>query len=282
MDKRECHTKINRSVVFLFVVIVTTSFAQSSQTESLNKHYLKTNISDTKTILTSPLCWKKSNWLKVSLIVGITAGLYLRDQKIKNWVQENRNDTSNRVSRFARPFGDGKYTLPPLFMFYLYGYFFRNDRAQRTAMLSLESFVVSGIFTSFIKFAGHRHRPSTGDPSNTWDGPSISISNLSFPSGHSCSAFAIAVVIASEYRDIVFVPPLAYGVATLTALSRVNDNAHWTSDVFFGSVIGYFTGKAILNLNSKGNKNFSLLPVIAHRYAGLLLKYELSFGKNGS
>jgi membrane-associated phospholipid phosphatase len=43
---------------------------------------------------------------------------------------------------------------------------------------------------------------------------------------------------------------LAYGIATLTALSRVNDNAHWASDVFFGAIIGYFTAKAIMALNN--------------------------------
>jgi len=44
---------------------------------------------------------------------------------------------------------------------------------------------------------------------------------------------------------------LAYGIATLTALSRVNDNAHWASDIFFGAVIGYFTAKAIIAQNNK-------------------------------
>ncbi len=272
-------TKINWSVVFLFVVIqaANLSFAQSSETKPLNKNYWKGYISDTKNILASPLHWKRSYWVKTSLILGITAGLYIRDQKIQNWVQRNRNDTSNKISRFTKPFGDGKYTLPPLFMFYFYGYFFEDDRARRTAMLSLESFVISGVFTSFIKFAGHRHRPNTGDPSNRWDGPNFSVSNLSFPSGHSCSAFAIAVVIASEYRNKIFVPALSYSIATLTALSRVNDNAHWASDVFFGSVIGYFTGRAIVSLNAnKGDEKLTVFPVIDDGYAGLLLRYKFS------
>jgi len=215
----------------------------------LNRDYFKGYFLDTKSILTLS-SWERKDWIKVGLITGITAGLYHFDSKIQEWVQENRNNTSDKIANFAKPFGDGKYTLPPLCVFYFYGHFFEDKKAKRVSLLSLESFVVSGIFTQGIKFTGHRHRPSTGDSYNTWDGPSFSKSNLSFPSGHSSSAFSIASVIATEY-DNRFIPPLAYGIATLTALSRVNDNAHWPSDVFFGSCLGYFTAKGIVALHKK-------------------------------
>ncbi len=221
----------------------------------LNRDYFEGYISDIKSILISPSHWQRSDWIKTSLIVRITAGLYTQDQKIQNWVQENRSSVSDRVSEFAKPFGDGRYTLPGLGALYLYGHLFEDEKAQRSALLSLKSFVISGLFVQALKFTGHRHRPSSADPYNTWDGPSFSISNLSFPSGHSSSAFAIATVIASEYGDKAFVPPLVYGIATLTALSRVNDNVHWASDVFFGAVIGYFTAKAIIALNNNKINN---------------------------
>lgn len=216
----------------------------------LNRDYFEGYISDIKSILISPSHWQRSDWIKASLIVGITAGLYTQDQKIQDWAQENRSIASDKISEFAKPFGDGRYTLPGLGALYLYSHFLEDKKAQRTALLSLESFVVSGIFVQVIKFSGHRHRPSSGAPYNRWDGPNFSPSNLSFPSGHASSAFAIATVIASEYRDKAFIRPLAYGIATLTTLSRVNDNAHWASDVFFGAIVGYFTAKAIIALNN--------------------------------
>ena len=257
--------------LLLMVTIAGTSFAKSLKPElsfnspyqqtrteynyskelKLNGDYFEGYISDIKNILISPSGWERSDWIKASLITGITAGLYTQDQKIQDWVQQNRSSVSDKISEFAKPFGDGRYTLPGLGALYLYGHFFENQKAQRTALLSLESFVVSGIIVQAIKFIGHRHRPSSGNPYNAWDGPGFSTSNLSFPSGHSSSAFAIATVIASEYPDKAFVTPLAYGIATLTALSRVNDNAHWVSDVFFGAIIGYFTAKAIIAQNNK-------------------------------
>lgn len=239
--------------------------------------YLKIFASDTKSILTAPLRWDKSNWLTASLVTSVTFGLYACDQNIQDWVQKQRNSTSDDIARFAKPFGDGRYTLPSLGAFYLYGHFFEDEKAQRTALMGLESFVFSGIFTQAIKYSGHRHRPSSDDSYSTWDGPGLSSSNLSFPSGHSCAAFSIATVIATEYDDIVFIPPLAYSIAALTAFSRVNDNDHWTSDAFFGSAIGYFMAKAVVGLHSEKEKdrNLSVYPLIDGEYAGFLIAYRL-------
>ena len=286
-------------VIFLLVTAITdASFAQSFKLEppfdylyrtiqtkndrnkevefELNRNYLRGYISDIKNILTSQLRWRRSDWINAILIVGTTVGLYTYDQDIQNWVQKNRNSTSDKIAKFTKPFGDGKYTLPPLSLLYLYGHFFEYEKVRKVALLSLESFIISGIFTEIIKYTGHRHRPNTGEPHNTWDGPGFSTSHLSFPSGHSSSAFAIATVIASEYDDRVFIPPLVYGIAVLTALSRVNENAHWASDVFFGSAVGYFTAKAIVGLhsNEKKDRNAVIIPVINDKHTALLISYK--------
>lgn len=241
----------------------------------LGKEYLKSYILDTKTIVSSPLHWENQDWIKASLIIGMTIGLYTFDQDIHDWVQRNRNKTSDETAKVAKLFGDGRYMLPPLGLLYLYGCIAKSGKAEKTALLSLESVVVSGMFTQIIKFAGHRHRPSDGDAYNKWSGPGFSTSNLSFPSGHTQTAFAIATVVASEYEDKALIAPLAYGIATLTALSRINDNAHWSSDVFLGAAIGYFTAKKIVSLhNKKRNMKISILPVINGRISGLVISYN--------
>lgn len=245
------------------------------ETTSLNLKYFKSYILDTKNIITSPFRWEKSHWLEASLITGITAGLYAYDQEIQDWMQDNRNNTTDKIAEITKPFGNGMYTLPPLGAFYLYGYFLKDDRARKVSLLSLESFVISGIFTQAVKFLGQRHRPGSGASQNTWDGPGFSNSNLSFPSGHSSSAFAIGTVIASEYKDNLLIPPLSYGISTLTALSRVNDNAHWVSDVFLGSAIGYFTAKAIVALHRNNkNKKLTFLPISNGKKSLALMVYK--------
>ena len=84
----------------------------------------------------------------------------------------------------------------------------------------------------------------------------------------------LASVIASEYREIKLIPPLAYGIAALTALSRVNDDFHWASDVFLGSSIGYFTGKAISHFHRDEENRFAILPMAGGGYSGLSIAYR--------
>jgi len=132
--------------------------------------------------------------------------------------------------------------------------------------------------TSGMKILAERHRPNTGDAPTTWDGPHVSLKNVSFSSGHTASAFSIATVFADEYKDNAFVPPIAYGLATLTGLSRIYSNEHWASDVFFGAALGYFTSKALLWYHkedkSKKQGHLSIMPAVGKEMTGLSVKYE--------
>jgi hypothetical protein len=238
----------------------------------LNSAYLKGYLDDAKRISISPFHWQKRDWITASLTISATVGLYSLDSEIQEESQKNRNRTSNTIAGFAKHFGDGEYSLPPLGILYLYGHFKKDERAQDASLLSLESFLLSGILTQTIKTIAHRDRPSSGDPYNEWDGPGWGLSDLSFPSGHASAAFSVATVIASEYNDHAYIPPIVYGLATLTALSRINDNDHWSSDVFFGAAIGYFTARAILNAHYSGKmNNLTLYPVLNGRQVSLTI-----------
>jgi|Deesub1362A_J573_1020465.scaffolds.fasta_scaffold00171_8 membrane-associated phospholipid phosphatase len=267
-----------RALSWGIIIIVLLNCAGLAHAQSagvdLDRQYLRGFITDTGHLITSPTRWEGRDWLKAALFMGITAGLYVFDEDIQDWAQENRNSTTDTISDLARPFGEGIYTIPSLGLFYLYGHLYNDKKAKRCALLGIESFAITGLFTQAIKFTGHRHRPDSGDSSRQWDGPGLSGTDLSFPSGHSSSAFAIATVIASEYRDNTLVPFISYAMATLTALSRVNDNKHWASDVFFGAGLGYFTAKAILGLHDRENGRLSIIPVIDDEYSGLMAEFR--------
>jgi len=71
----------------------------------------------------------------------------------------------------------------------------------------------------------------------------------SFPSGHSANAFAIATVFAEAYKNRRAVPYICYGLAGLTAFSRVYDNKHHVSDILVGSTIGFLVGQTVAKRN---------------------------------
>ncbi|MGA2496661.1 MAG: phosphatase PAP2 family protein [Tepidisphaeraceae bacterium] len=109
---------------------------------------------------------------------------------------------------------------------------------------------VMGLVNDLIKWIVGRHRPFTFrlhdiDRAIPWNiipfrlGTPLAklTSNLAFPSGHAATSFATATALAillPRWRWVF------YGLATLTAIERVAENAHWASDVVGGAVLSCF------------------------------------------
>jgi membrane-associated phospholipid phosphatase len=206
---------------------------------------------DTKHVLTSPFRWSQQSLVTFAFLSAGTCGLMLADRDLQDWVQEHRNSTTDGISGWT-----DRYTKRTTGLtvggLYLGGTIFRNEKAKETALLCLESVALAEGITKVIKHVVGRTRPFGNkgtfhfDPLE-FDPPS---SSLSFPSGHATTAFALSSVIVEQYRNI----PLAfvlYGWATVVALARVNNNAHFLSDVFWGGVIGVSVARTIVKFNKK-------------------------------
>lgn len=104
---------------------------------------------------------------------------------------------------------------------------------------------LAGAMTSvngLIKWIVGRRRPVTGllptefDPFiGGFEGLFGGVSDLSFPSGHACLAFATATALALLFPRAKWI---FYAVAALTAAERVFENAHWLSDAVAGAALG--------------------------------------------
>ena len=236
----------------------------------LGGNYFKNIFTDAVYVASSPSRWEKSDWVNAYVGAVFTGVFFALDDEIKEEFQDGRNTTTDDLSDIFERFGNGAFTIPALAGLYLYGRLGEDDKMERTALLATESFLVSGLFSTILKVSAGRHRPSKDNSADTFDGPSIS--NKSFPSGHTTTAFSLATVVASEYDHIPLIAPVSYGLATLTGISRLNDNKHWASDVFFGAALGYFTSKTILRLHSnRKGQHFTIYPHADHRSGGLIL-----------
>lgn len=236
----------------------------------LNRAYFSGYLTDTGTILTAPAEWKQYDWFEASLITGVAVGLYTQDDKIQTWVQKHKNNTTQNLADDAKKIGT--LSVPALIGLGAYGYISSDEKAKTTFLLSTESFVITGVFVQVLKYTTGRHRPYTGDSHDTWSGFSTKGEDHSFASGDASSAFALATVVASEYDNMI-IPPLVYGASALIALERVHNNAHWSSDVFVGSAIGYFTGKAVVASHSK-QSNLSFAPLLDGENRGVQMSYR--------
>ena len=109
-----------------------------------------------------------------------------------------------------------------------------------------------------IKFIVDKTRPSNG--------------TQSFPSGHTSGAFSGAAFIERRYGWGWGIP--AYGLAGLTAYSRVNADAHDTWDVIGGATIGTLSAYIHTTPYRFGGKDLKVRPDLKDGYYGL--KFSLS------
>ncbi|HVP46517.1 MAG TPA: phosphatase PAP2 family protein [Bryobacteraceae bacterium] len=134
-------------------------------------------------------------------------------------------------------------TLTPV-AFYLTGLATHSRHAQNTALLAAEGIADTQLVSLVMKHVAGRlipdQIPAHGNFRDSWFKYQGTFSNGgSFPSGHAASAFAVATVISTRYRQHRWVPWASYGTAAFLALTRLPDQAHFTSDIFFGAAMGY-------------------------------------------
>ena len=144
--------------------------------------------------------------------------------------------------------GNGVVLLGLVTALYASGEVSDNNSLRKTALLSLESCLTTGIIVRGLKSVTGRARPWTGESSHSFHLFSTRSRFASFPSGHASTAFAMATIIADQSKK-VYIDILAYSLATMAALSRVHLDQHWASDILVGSAIGYFVAKKISALD---------------------------------
>jgi membrane-associated phospholipid phosphatase len=210
---------------------------------------------DAGRIVTAPVRWDAGDWALAAGTAGVTWGLMTADPDLQRMMRRNVTQGTRDIAGYVKRFGEGAYIAPALVVAGVGGRVAGDSHFEKTAWLGLESFwLAAGVFDLAIKMLAHRHRPYMGEGPRAWNGPGTSRDNArqSFPSGHSCVAWSTLTAISAAYEDSIYVAPFAYGIATLTALSRVHDNAHWSSDVFFGSALGFFIGRAVVKWHEPG------------------------------
>jgi membrane-associated phospholipid phosphatase len=167
------------------------------------------------------------------------AGALLGDRGFREEAQEHRGTTSNSVARAANSLGEWRFVIPALSAGYLAGEVAGSRDLKRVILHAGAAAALATGVTSTLKYTIGRTRPPfAGDPDRFRP---FSGAN-SFPSGHTAVAFAIATSIADETDD-GWSDVALYTAATLTAMARVNDDRHWTSDVLIGGLIGHLSGR---------------------------------------
>lgn len=244
----------------------------------LNGEYIKSYFTDSWGVLKSPVRWKGRQWGTAAGVIGVSMALYAFDEDIRDFAQRNQSDGLDDASKYVfEPLGSGIIILPLTIGYYAYGAIAGNQRASRIGLTGIKAMAVTAVFTYALKYATQRHRPHDDDPPNPriWEGPFGSYQSTSFPSGHSSVVWSVAAVFASEYRNKLWVPIMSYTLASLASASRVYDDKHWASDVFFGAALGFFIGKFVYWSTLKCPELIIIPGVSASGHPGFTMAYQL-------
>jgi membrane-associated phospholipid phosphatase len=203
-------------------------------------------LNDQKRMWLSPLKLNHpANLLAASSVIGATAALVALDPRDASYFRG-----TTHFAGFNNVFTDRTTALGTIAVpasLYLIGLAHKDSKMQHTALLAGEAVADAEIVTTILKSADRRLRPSSvpvgGNFSDSWFENSGGGAGGSFPSGHTIAAFSVATVVARRYGNHRWVPFVAYGLAAAVGFSRVTRSAHYVSDVFVGSALGYSIGR---------------------------------------
>jgi membrane-associated phospholipid phosphatase len=221
--------------------------------------YAKLLWDDTKETATSPLRWDADEWRNFGLITGgLAISVAFLDKPIRDAAQRSRSSSADDFFRNIEKFGTKQYGLPVLAGFYAVGLVADDYNAKTVALDGFSASVIGSLTTSVFKGIAGRARPNSGLGPHHWN---LFGGDQSFPSGHATGAFAFASVIAGHY-DSPWVATTAYTIASLVGVARIEQDAHWASDVVAGGLIGGLIGHHLVEFNKTWRENRELAPEI--------------------
>ena len=233
---------------------------------------------DTGEILTAPIRWDGSDWLKFGIgAAAVTTTVLALDQPIREASQRSRTASRDDFATAIQSFGAGA-SWGVIGAFAVAGWGFDDSKSRRVAVDALSaSLIASGIVTTTVKYAVGRYRP--GDTDATWYARPFS-GNVSFPSGHTTQAFALAAVVSGHYPQW-WVRVTSFAVAGCVGLARIHLNQHYASDVVLGALIGTAVGGTVVTMNERRRRagvttegtregaRISIAPLLLERGGGL-------------
>lgn len=226
--------------------------------------------SDVLHLATAPLGWDRSQWAKAGAATALVGGVILLDESVRDEIGRNSNSTTQEIAGKIEPLG-AEYSWGVLGGFYLAGKYLHNEKARAVAQDGLiSSLLASGAITPLLKSTIGRSRPSQTEGTFV-----AGNGGASFPSGHTTQAFAIASVIASHY-DSRAVKTVAYGLAGVVGWARMENNAHYASDVVAGALIGTLVGRTVVRLHQDERFSFEASPSLDPSRPGMALTLRIS------
>jgi membrane-associated phospholipid phosphatase len=171
-------------------------------------------------------------------LAAMAVGLWL-DGPVARWAHRLAIDKDHPGNHLLKMGGDWRFTLAVALALVAW-----HHESWRAAGLLTLSAATGGVLYSLSKWLAGRQRPVvtispfTFSPFRNGLAGLFDEPNLSFPSGHTCLAFATAATLGiciPRWRYVFF------ALAAVVGAERVAENAHYLTDVIAGAGVGTFS-----------------------------------------
>jgi len=180
-------------------------------------------------------------WYEATTAAAGVALLMLADEPVQRYAQRHRSPTTDDLAAVSRRAGQPEVFGTVSLALLAVGVLDHRPEVTRAGGRLVASLALAGTSTLAVKTLIGRARPSAGVGAFAFHPFS---GDVSLPSGHTAMAFALATDLSDEL-DRGWVRVGLYTIASGTALSRINDNRHWVSDVTLGALVGIASAKLV-------------------------------------
>jgi membrane-associated phospholipid phosphatase len=199
--------------------------------------------------------YDRSDWILLGGLLAAELMMFPLDDDVRELAVDGRGAASDDVAAVLRPLGRTQELAAAGIATYALGMVISERRVADFGLHAFIALALSNAVTGGLKAVTGRARPITLQADGTWarrdpddwdlfGGWGSGGERTAYASGHTSNAFAIATVFAEELGGAA--GWVAYPIAAGVAWSRVNDEAHWASDVVMGALVGIASGQLVV------------------------------------
>jgi len=195
------------------------------------------------------------------------------DESFQNWYQDSvRSGGTDDFAAFAKQFGEGKYVFPTFGIAFLLGAITVDtapgSKFEEWGERGLRATLVGGPALLFAQVATGASRPGETPHASRWN----PFEDNNGVSGHAFVG-ALPFLTAAKMTDDGWCKAGMYFCSTWTAWSRVNDDAHYLSQVGLGWMMAYMACKAVDDTEATF-LNVELRPILIENDIGVGMMFR--------
>ncbi len=209
--------------------------------------------------------------LGLGLGVGGALANTSADREVREWYQDSvRSQTTDDVSKGLEYLGEGLVIVPCFAGAAILGELTKGTQVGSTVgewgTRSLRTLVVGAPPALLLRYTLGGSKPTEG--SSHWS---------PFEGDHSVSGHsflgAVPFIVAAQMSSSLYWKIPLYMASTLTGLSRINDDAHYLSQVALGWGLAYLAAASV-DQTEIAKRNFSIVPTFSSRAVGLQVVFS--------